>query len=191
MQHRSWQKDTDEKVGSAKTETYLNKDGKLTLTTKIPSLETYSFNLDVGLDPQTMLPYAAGSVSYEFYKYKLKTKHGFLELTGTLTLKNTFTPYVKTGICQAAIPASRGLSETNQLLYNNKENTAAIIIVGSLFGVGAPITAAATASLGLVSFATASNTDEFKYRESIPFKNKERTIQIIFKGYPLIRSTHV
>ena len=50
------------KAVSDKTEMTLNKEGKLTLTTKIPSLENYNFNLEVGLDPQTLLPYAGARV---------------------------------------------------------------------------------------------------------------------------------
>lgn len=76
-------------------------------------------------------------------------------------------------------------------MENKKEKIAAIIITGGLSGVGAPTAASITGSLGLVSFTSISNADEFKYRESIPFKNEERTVQIIFKGYPLVRNAHV
>lgn len=182
------------KAVSDKTEMTLNKEGKLTLTTKIPSLENYNFNLEVGLDPQTLLPYAGASVTYEFYAYKLQTKNGPLELTGSLTLKNTFTPYITTGICEVAIPAARGLSQTNNFVYNNKENAAAIVVIGGLFGVGAPVIASAGVGIGLISFSTLSSADvidKLKQRESLPYLNDDETIKVTFQGHPLKRNQDV
>ena len=41
----------------------------------------------------------AGSLSYEFYNYKMKTEYGDCELNGTATFKNVFTPMLSEGMC--------------------------------------------------------------------------------------------
>ena len=93
------------------SEATLTKDGKLTLTTKIPSLKDETFSLEAGLDPETGLPFAGASISYEFYSYTMKTKYGDLNLSGTVTFKNTFTPMLDNGMCHIYVPAQRAAEQ--------------------------------------------------------------------------------
>jgi len=102
-----------EAVGNKSSMT-LTKDGKLNLSTKVPSLENYEQSFEVGLDPKTKLPCASASISYEFYNYKLKTPHGELTLSGKAIFKNTFTPSVKPGVCEALVPSYRGMMEQRE-----------------------------------------------------------------------------
>ena len=183
-QRRTWLKDAGEK-----SEMSLNKDEKLTLTTQLPSLKNYSFSLDVGLDPQTLLPYAGASISYEFYDYKLETEHGTLTLNGTLTLKNTFTPYISNGLCEATIPISRGIDEANVIAYENKGTLATLMLSGTIFAFGSTIASTATAGVGalVMSAETAASPEQHQIK-SKPAQSKDKTLIVNFSGYALSRS---
>ena len=106
LQRCTWQKDAGENSDMS-----LSKDGKLTLTTQIPSLKGESFSIEAGLDPETGLPCVAGSISYEFYNYKMKTEYGDCELNGTATFKNVFTPMLSEGMCHMYVPAQRAMEQ--------------------------------------------------------------------------------
>tara|TARA_B110000879_G_scaffold208021_1_gene292831 strand:- start:1467 stop:1886 length:420 start_codon:yes stop_codon:yes gene_type:complete len=132
-------------------------------------------------------------MSYDFYKYKLKTEHGMFELSGNLTIKNTFMPFVSTGICEAAIPIVRGLNEANAIANEHNGDMTAIVLTGGLFGAGATVLAGGSAGLGILSYsasASADTIDQLRKQKSRPFINYEQTVKVVFKGYAIERGEH-
>ncbi len=166
--------------------TGILKDGKLNLSTKVPSLENYEQSFEIGLDPKTKLPCASASISDEFYNYKLKTTHGELTLSGKAIFKNTFTPSVKPGLCEALVPSYRGMMEQREESEFAAFSAAgAIALGGAGYFVGGEITKIGIALIagGGAAIAVpvlASQLDKLDTPSSTPALSHDETISVLF-----------
>ena len=176
-----------EVVGNKST-MVLNKDGKLTLSTSIPSLEGYKQNLELGVDKATGLPYIGASISYEFYKYKLQTPLGELILNGTASLKNTFSPKIKPGQCESLVPAYRDMMDVRAQKEVCVMQAAGVIALGGTGFIYGGALSGLGASLIPVSIETATaseNQDLSDYKNKIKSTSEDRTISVIFFAHPI------
>ena len=187
-----------------KTTFELNQKGELNLSTELESLKGESFSIKLGVDPQTLLPYAAASISYDFYNYKLKTLHGDLTIKGTITFKNTFTPMVPNGSCQAWLPFEKGIikpKEALQFANDNKEAVVSILLTGGAIGLTAKAlgvvgtqaavlatkAAAGGALLGATTLSYAEEPSSYDLHHELPVQSIDQTITVVFSAYNIER----